>query len=81
MQEDKKIIRTVRGDILASEIGHTQCHEHIWLRKGPSFAVNPALLIDDEEKSLAELLDYKKAGGSAIVDAQPINCGRCPEVL
>ena len=81
MQEDKKIIRTVSGDILANEIGHTQCHEHIWLRKGPSFAVNPALLIDDEEKSLAELLDYKKAGGSAIVDAQPINCGRCPEVL
>jgi phosphotriesterase-related protein len=73
---DAGTIRTVLGDIPAAEAGHTQCHEHIFLRKGASFRVNPALCMDDMEKSLAELAAYQKAGGATIVDAQPPGCGR-----
>ena len=69
-------IRAVAGDIPASSLGHTQCHEHIWLRKGPSYEVNPALCMDDYSKSLRELRDYRLAGGAAIVDAQPGGYGR-----
>lgn len=69
-------IRTVSGDLPASGLGHIQCHEHIWLRKGPSFDINPALCMDNYEKSLRELKDYRLAGGATIVDAQPGGYGR-----
>jgi len=65
------VVRTVCGDIAASWLEHTQCHEHIWLENGPSKDMNPALLMDDFGRSLEELKAYAAAGGSAIVDAQP----------
>ncbi|MEA4912430.1 MAG: hypothetical protein VB092_07490 [Oscillospiraceae bacterium] len=74
-------IRTVTGDVTCESIGHAQCHEHIYLLKGPSFACNPALCMDDYESSKRELLDYKRAGGSLIVDAQPGYFGRDAKVL
>lgn len=74
-------IRAVAGDVAPEKLGHTQCHEHIFLRKGPSFDVNPALCMDDYGKSLRELNDYRSAGGAAIVDAQPGGFGRDPEIL
>ncbi|NLG24537.1 MAG: hypothetical protein GX558_04225, partial [Clostridiales bacterium] len=67
--------RTVLGDRPAAG-GHWQCHEHIFLAKGQSFAVNPALLMDDYGASARELIAYRDAGGSGMVDAQPGGCGR-----
>lgn len=70
------VVQTISGRIAARTLGHTQCHEHIFLRRGPSFACNPALCMDDFEKSLQELKRYRAAGGDAIVDAQPGFFGR-----
>lgn len=70
------VIRTVLGDIPADFDGHIQCHEHIFLRKGPSYLRSKALLIDDEERSARELREYRKNGGKLIVDAQPGGYGR-----
>ena len=74
-------IRTVTGDVRPKALGHTQCHEHIWLRKGPSFLVNPALCMEDHDRSLAELKTYREAGGGTIVDAQPGGFGRDSAML
>ncbi len=70
------MIRTVWKDIRSKEAGHTQCHEHIWLKRGASYKANHALCMDDRERSLTELKDYYQAGGRLIVDAQPTGCGR-----
>lgn len=70
------MITTVLGDVAPAQIGFCQFHEHILLSKGPSFDVSPALFFDDEEKSLLEVLDFKHAGGGALVDAQPMGCNR-----
>lgn len=75
------MIRTVWRDIQPEEAGHAQCHEHIWLKKGASYQINPALCIDDRERSLKELKDYYRAGGRLLVDAQPTGCGRDAAVL
>lgn len=75
------MVQTVLGRIPAESLGHTQCHEHIWLKMGASFNVSPALLMDDYARSLAELKSYKASGGGAIVDAQPGFFGREPNVL
>ena len=75
------MIRTVLGDISPNDLGHTQCHEHVYLEKGKSFEVSPVLLMDDESKSLEELTAYRSAGGKTIVDAQPVFCGRRADIL
>lgn len=69
-------ITTLLGEIPAESLGFCQCHEHILMSKGVSFQVHKLLCIDDPEKSLAELKAYKVAGGSALVDAQPVGCNR-----
>lgn len=74
-------ITTVLGEIPDSRLGFCQCHEHLYLMKGRSFEINADLCIDDQDKSLEELALYMKAGGSAVVDAQPVGCGRDPAVL
>ena len=76
------MIRTVLGDIPCDSLGHTQCHEHLFLAKGKSYDINTALCMEDAEKSGEELYAYKQAGGTCIVDAQPgAGCGRMEQAL
>lgn len=70
-------IRTLLRDIAPEELGITTSHEHLvcrppyWLEKGED-----DLILDDPEKSLQDVLDFKAAGGTAIVDATCIDYGR-----
>ena len=73
-------VRTVTGDVSPETLGHCQCHEHIFLEMDKSYEVAPVLYMDDYEKSLTELNDYRAAGGGAIVDAQPVLGGRMAEL-
>lgn len=81
MLSSSKMIQSAAGEIPAAQMGHIQCHEHIYLRKGPSYESNPALCMEDYDRSLQELKDYRTAGGGAIVDAQPGWFGRDPGML
>lgn len=74
-----KIVRTVLGDIDPQALSYTQCHEHIFIEQDKSAEVSDVLLIDDLDKSTRELAAYKRAGGAAIVDAQPVMAGRMAE--
>lgn len=69
-------IMTARGAIPADRLGYCQMHEHIFVLPTPNSGKYPALEISDEEKSLEELIRYRKVGGSAILDAQPLDAGR-----
>ena len=71
-----KTLMTVQGPMDARALGHFQMHEHIFVRPTPASERNPALQIDDEERSLVELRAYHAAGGGAILDAQPGGAGR-----
>jgi len=70
-------IRTVDGDIKPEELGFTYAHEHIvcippyWKERNED-----DLLLDDESKSLKDVMDFKKAGGNSIVDATAVDYGR-----
>lgn len=81
MSSNFKFVRTVAADLPAAQLGHAQCHEHIYLRKGPGYDMNPALCMDEYDRSLQELEAYRLAGGSTIVDAQPGGFGRDEEKL
>ena len=80
MRDRNKIV-TVTGAMDPDPSLYFQCHEHLLLAKGQSFLVDPALCLDDLEKSKEEALKYAKKGGSGLVDAQPVGCGRMAEGL
>jgi phosphotriesterase-related protein len=69
-------IMTVTGKIQNTNPGHCQVHEHVFVADNPAVSKNPALLIDEIDKSEAELIRYYKAGGRMIGDAQPLGAGR-----
>lgn len=69
-------IMTVLGSVKAENLGYCQMHEHVFVRPTPNSLKNPALEISDEALSLRELIAYRKAGGAAILDAQPVGAGR-----
>jgi len=64
-----EIIRTVLGDIDRSEPGICQCHEHLFLEMDKSYEISKTLYMDDLKKSTEELVEYRAAGGSLIVEA------------
>ena len=74
-------VRTVLGDISSDTLGVCQCHEHLFLEMDKSYEIAKVLFMDDLKKSTDELESYRKAGGSLIVDAQPVASGRMAENL
>jgi 5-phospho-D-xylono-1,4-lactonase len=80
MPEDRRFVRTVRGDIRPEDVGFAHCHEHTFILPGPSSRRNPDLLLDDLEKTTVELSDFYAAGGRTVVDAQPIGNERAPRL-
>ncbi|MEI6644506.1 MAG: hypothetical protein WCP12_00555 [bacterium] len=75
------MVRTVTGDIEAKTLGFCQCHEHLFIERCKAFEVSPLLLIDDLDKSSAELELFRSCGGQSLVDAQPVFAGRMAEHL
>jgi 5-phospho-D-xylono-1,4-lactonase len=70
-------IRTMLGDIKPEELGFTDAHEHIVCRPGHWLERNEDdLILDDPEKSKADVLIFKAVGGTAIVDATAVDYGR-----
>jgi len=74
-------VRTVTGDIKKEALGWCQCHEHIFLAKGPSGQIDEALCMDDYEKAKSECFLFKKAGGGSFIDCQPGRFGRIAKEL
>jgi 5-phospho-D-xylono-1,4-lactonase len=57
--------------------GLVDAHCHLWIHPAPEGAPHLA----DEEAALAELRDFRVAGGVAVLDCQPGACGRDARVL
>ena len=70
------VITTITGDIPPETLGFCQCHEHLLIAPGRSGEINPALCFHDVARSTEEVLRYGESGGRALVDAQPVGCGR-----
>jgi 5-phospho-D-xylono-1,4-lactonase len=75
----ENFVRTVLGDIPAQELGFTHCHEHIFILPGRSQEIDPGFLIDDLDKTTAELNLFYAGEGRTVVDAQGIGQERAPK--
>lgn len=67
----KPYVRTILGDIDASELGVCYAHEHVVIEKGFMTDRFPDLLLNDEEKIIRELVLAREAGVDCMVDTQP----------
>jgi phosphotriesterase-related protein len=88
---------TVKGPVDPSTLGQTLMHEHIFIEfKRPPSAIPQAggsgalqagpqppgwNLLNDFDESLAEVMEFKKAGGQTIVDVTNIGLSRDPRAL
>lgn len=72
----RPVVRTVLGDIDPGDLGFCHAHDHLLIGAGIGTAANPDLLIDDVDAAAEEVRLFAAAGGRAIVDAMPLDCGR-----
>ncbi|MEQ0563373.1 phosphotriesterase [Amycolatopsis sp. NEAU-NG30] len=66
------VIRTVLGDIDPAELGVTDSHDHLFFAS----KLLPGEELDEVEPARDVLLDFKAAGGSALVQWTPYGLGR-----
>jgi len=69
-------VRTVLDDIAPEKLGVCYAHEHIIIDSGYPTQQNPDFQIDSVENAAKELTDFHRAGGLAMIDTMPCNCGR-----
>lgn len=71
-------LRTVTGDVSASNAGVCYSHEHIII--DPSFATfcNPDFLLDSVELACGDVSEFRAAGGKTLIDSMPCGGGRNP---
>jgi predicted metal-dependent phosphotriesterase family hydrolase len=69
-------VRTVTGDVDPADLGICYAHEHIII--DPSFTTfrYPDFQIDSVDLACADVLEFRAAGGKALVDSMPCGGGR-----
>lgn len=71
------IVRTVLGDVDASTMGYTMPHEHLLTHpQGHGSKNEDDHLLNDFDKAVQMLEEYKAIGGGTIVEATPKTWGR-----
>jgi predicted metal-dependent phosphotriesterase family hydrolase len=73
-------VTTVLGSVDASALGVVDAHDHVWIEAVPG-ALEPGPTLADKESIAQELREFRATGGGAIVDCQPLGCGRNGNVL
>ena len=70
-------VRTVLGDIDASDLGFTMAHEHILTNpKGKGSKAEKGHHLDSVEKAIQMLQEFKAIGGGCIIETTPESWGR-----
>lgn len=67
------LVQTVLGPVPTGDLGVTLSHEHLLCH--PSGA-DADLVLEDRQAAAAELAAFKAAGGAALVEVTPPDCGR-----
>lgn len=71
------IFRTVLGDVDSAEMGYTMPHEHILTHpQGHGSKNEEDHLLNDYDKAVQMLSEYKEIGGGTIIEATPKTWGR-----
>ena len=69
-------IQTVNNIIQANNLGMIDAHVHAWAKIKNHITEKIIPEVDDFQLIRENLLDFKKSGGSLVVDCTPYGCGR-----
>jgi 5-phospho-D-xylono-1,4-lactonase len=69
------VITTVLGPLALEQCGVIDAHNHLWIDPVEGAGPN-APVLTGQDQILAELVEYRQAGGFGVVDCQPVGCGR-----
>jgi 5-phospho-D-xylono-1,4-lactonase len=69
-------VRTVLGDIDATQLGVCYAHEHIIIDASYTTQMEADFLLDSVNHAVAELKTFRAAGGQSVIDAMPCDSGR-----
>ena len=69
-------VRTVLGDVAATDLGVCYAHEHLVIDGGVPKIINPEISLQDEAAAIDELGACARAGVRSAVDAMPADAGR-----
>lgn len=68
-------VMTVQGSVPYERLGMTDAHNHLWIE--PVSGADPnALVLNQFDLILEELIEYREFGGGTILDCQPGGSGR-----
>lgn len=74
------VFRTVLGDVDIAQMGYTMPHEHIFTHpQGHGSKNEDDHLLNDFDKGVQMLNEYREIGGGTIVEATPKTWGRNPQ--
>ncbi len=73
---NEAVVRTVNGDVPASELGACYAHEHVLVDGGALAYANDEYLLSDRRRARSELRAARLAGLRSMVDATPCGFGR-----
>lgn len=76
-----KRIETVLGAIAPEQLGFTDYHDHLITIGGGEEKADRDLRLDRVDYAIDAMREFKAAGGGALVDMNPIDCGRQVEML
>ena len=68
-------VDTVQGPIDYDRLGITDAHNHMWIDTVPGSDPG-APVLNQFEPILKDLIEYREKGGGALLDCQPVGCGR-----
>jgi phosphotriesterase-related protein len=77
---EQRLVMTVSGPIPYERMGITDAHNHVWIGVVPG-AEPGSPVLNQFDKILIELVEYREMGGGSILDCQPGGCGRDGNML
>ena len=70
------LVETTLGALPVDQLGWINAHDHVIMDGGYTVVKTPDFKLDSVEKAVEEMGYWLKAGGGAVVDAQPFGSGR-----
>ena len=70
------LVETTLGALPVDQLGWINAHDHVIINGGYTVVKTPDFKLDSVEKAVEEMGYWLKAGGGAVVDAQPFGSGR-----
>ncbi|MBL8131593.1 MAG: hypothetical protein JNL42_07020 [Anaerolineae bacterium] len=69
-------IQTVTGSVPVEAIQLADGHEHVWINPADGVSTEARIELNDYTRICQELVSFKTAGGTLLVDCQPGDAGR-----